>query len=489
MKKQHTMNLSPKSNRSIRRYLLSSIFAIVLVGWSISSALNFIDAQEQVAEVFDAELAQMSRVLQSLVIANRQLTPPSEQLSTYSQALPYFDQEILAQQFDEEEFNESGHEYERKIAFEVWTDNGQLILANHLALPQDFGSLRSGYDSSDTGLISWRSFTLTDQTNGILVRVAQRTDVRDELTQEIALHSIVPGLLMTPLILLICGFAIRRGLHPLADISQQLKNRNYDTLTPLSSAQTPKELQQLITELNQLFNRVSESYQRERRFTADAAHELRTPLSIAKIHLQNVQQISSDETVQKYAAKALVGMERLIHLVNQLLTLSKLESTENLRDDLVNLKVLVDDILDELSELPVNSHTHINCDSNEQILLHGSETEMRILLRNLLDNAFRYAEKDSDLSIKLSNQRLTIFNQCPRDMLSMPNGSKSTEDLFERFKRGTQTYSEGSGLGLAICRQICDRYGYSVSLTVIEDETIHGIETSVSFHQKTPLES
>ena len=114
---------------------------------------------------------------------------------------------------------------------------------------------------------------------------------------------------------------------------------------------------------------------------------------------------------------------------------------------------------------------------------------MRILLRNLLDNAFRYAEKDSDLSIKLSNQRLTIFNQCPRDMLSMPNGSKSTEDLFERFKRGTQTYSEGSGLGLAICRQICDRYGYSVSLTVIEDETIHGIETSVSFHQKTPLES
>ena len=467
----------PKANRSIRRYLLSSIFAIIVIGWSASAALNFLDAKEQVAELFDAELAQMSRVLQSLIIANRRNNQPFITTSDQNAALPYFDQEVLAQHFDDEEFNDSGHEYERKIAFQIWSINGQLILANHIAIPQQFDSLASGYGSLQTEGVSWRSFTLNDRDNGMIVRVAQRADVRDELTQEIAMHNIVPGLLITPLILLICGFAIRRGLNPLTDISTQLKNRDYNTLSPLSSSDTPQELQQLVSELNQLFLRVSESYQREKRFTSDAAHELRTPLSIAKVHLQNVQQVSKDETVQAYVEKALKGIERLIHLVSQLLTLSRLESVETRLNDALLLNSLLNDIQSELSELPENKSITVNKRYTEKVNLHGSETELRILLRNLFDNAFRYADKNSDIDVSLNPHELRIFNQCaPGNLIT-----GSTESLFERFKRGTQTQAEGSGLGLAICQQICERYGYQLTLTVLQEGDTQGIETKLVF--------
>jgi len=467
----------PKANRSIRRYLLSSIFAVIVVGWSASAALTFLDAKEQVAELFDAELAQMSRVLQSLIIANRRNKQSSITASAQNEALPYFDQEVLAQHFDDEEFNDSGHEYERKIAFQIWSINGQLILANHIAIPQQFDSLASGYGTVQAEGVSWRSFTLNDRDNGMIVRVAQRADVRDELTQEIAMHNIVPGLLITPLILLICGFAIRRGLNPLTDISTQLKNRDYNTLSPLSSSDTPQELQQLVSELNQLFLRVSESYQREKRFTSDAAHELRTPLSIAKVHLQNVQQVSKDETVQAYVKKALQGIERLIHLVSQLLTLSRLESVETRLNDTVLLNGLLNDIQSELSELPENKSITVNKHYTGKVSLHGSETELRILLRNLLDNAFRYAEKNSDIEVSLNPHQLRIFNQCaPGNLIT-----GSTEGLFERFKRGTQTQAEGSGLGLAICQQVCERYGYQLTLNVIREGDTQGIETKLVF--------
>lgn len=443
-----------QAKHSITRFLLYSIFAIILLGWVVSAALNFHDSKEQIAEIFDAELAQMSRVLQALISADLSSSPSK----TPSQ-FEYLDQEVLKYAFEDEEYSAIGHEYERKIAIQVWNRDGELILANHLPLPNDFSRLIAGYTNLEFSGYGWRSFTLIDSNNGLRIRVAQREDVRTELTGEIARHSIIPGILIVPLILLLTVFAIRRGLAPLHAISTELKERDYNNLAPIETQDTPLELRAMVNELNKLFRRSSASYAREKRFTADAAHELRTPLSIAKVHLQNLQQISQEENVRSYVGKALRGIERLIHLVQQLLILSRLEAEQasELKQP-VSLTHLVHEVVSEAQDNPNYKHLSWHLAMDQEVTLSATETDIRVLLRNLIDNACRYASPDTTISVALNPDELRLFNLAP---------ALKEEDipaLFERFKRGAGQKIEGSGLGLAICQQIAQRYALALTL-------------------------
>ena len=259
--------------RSIRRFLLIGIASVIALGWSITAIINFSSSREQVEELFDAELAQMSRVLQAMI---------GQEMSAHATPLNYADQGVLEATFDNGESSALGHKYERKLAFQVWSDAGQLLLANHLPLPTDANALHEGYADLKVEGHAWHSFTLHDKAQKLWFRVAQREDVRSELTGEIALAATLPGLILTPLLLLVSAWVIRRGLAPLHQISSELKNRDYQNLSEIDHERYPLELQQPVEELNQLFRRVTESHERERRFTADAAHELRTPLAISK---------------------------------------------------------------------------------------------------------------------------------------------------------------------------------------------------------------
>ncbi len=462
------MNRPKPQTRSIRRFLLGSITTLILVGWLISALFNFRYAREQVEELFDAELAQMTRILQSFT---------ADEFSRDLSQRTYFDERVLAEVFDERESSIWGHEYERKLAFQIWSAEGQLLLATHLPLPTDFAAMQRGYHSLQVDDQTWFSFSLFDEARQLWFRVAQRADVRTELTQEIAWSAIFPGLLLAPMLLLLTTLSIGRGLSPLTRMSREIKDRDYQNLGELNAAAYPIELQAPVRELNQLFRRVSESYERERRFTADAAHELRTPLAIAKVHLQNVEQLAQTEELRTGARSALSGINRLIHLVQQLLTLSRIESgLETQHQGPTDLVAIIREESEALEWLPELKTCRFEFDLPEKKILHANEPALRIILRNLLDNACRYSTLSRRVEVELANDHLTLRNQCPA------LEAHEIAQLFERFKRGQDNKSQGSGLGLAICRELCERNGLRLTLHNRQDG-LEGVEVVLDWSQ------
>lgn len=456
---------------SIKRFLLITIISLISLVWAISSTLIFHKSQEQVEELFDAELAQLSRMLQAVITTNIKLSSNSA-----PRPLSYLDKQIFDDAFGHQEYNERGHKYEKKLAFQVWNTQGQLFFENHIQLPKSFGDLKAGFHTVVTDNLKWRSFTLKDEDYGFWIKVAQREDVRTELTHEIAWNTTWPSLAIVPILMLILGWVIQKGLSPLRIISTELKGRGYHNLSELNESDYPSELKHMVFELNSLFQRVNDSHQRERRFTADAAHELRTPLSISKVHLQNIQQVTKNTQVNDFVSKALVGINRLIHMVQQLLILSRLDAQHEESKTTLSLNTLCNDVMLEMKQNPDLPKHEIRLSAPISLELTANETSFRILLRNLLDNACRYANEHSVIELSIKESKVSILNQCPTladEQLSL---------LFERFKRGAGSNQQGSGLGLSICQQICQLNGFKLSLNNRQDG-IEGICSEVLFNE------
>lgn len=453
---------------SIKRFLLIAVLSVIVIAWSLSAVFNFASSKEQVEELFDAELAQMSRILQSVMINH--IRSSSE---AYSPSLDYLDKELLVETFGHQEFTERGHKYEKKLAFQVWDSQGHLFFENFSTLPKQFDALKAGYEDINAQGLVWRTFTLKDSDFGFWLRTAQREDVRTELTSEIAINTIIPNLIMLPVLVFFIVLLIRRGLSPLSQISNALKGRGYQNLEEIQASNYPIELKHLVEELNDLFSRVTEASNRERRFTADAAHELRTPLAISKVHLQNILQVSESEQVKDFVSKALLGIERLIHMVQQLLILSRLDAHQE-QEQLthIDLKAMLKDIIEGFNGQTVSSNKSITIKSTSAANWLAHETQMRILLRNLLDNAYRYANESTQISVFLSDKAIVIRNHCA--FMS----DELLQHSLERFKRGASS-QQGSGLGLSICQLICmqNKYEFSMLNRVDGEE---GIEVTVT---------
>ena len=453
---------------SIRKFLLVAIFSVITTAWLLSSIFNYHSSKEEVEELFDAELAQLSRILESMMINHIRSNS-----AAYSPSLDYLDKTILNEVFGHQEFNEIGHKYEKKLAFQVWDSRGKLFFENHSELPDAFSTLELGFSDVKTRKVPWRTFTLKDSDYGFWIRVAQGNDIRIELTTKIALYSILPNLLLIPILFLVIAWIIKKGLDPLSQISRALKGRSYQNLEEIQTSKYPIELKYLVGELNDLFSRVSEASERERRFTADAAHELRTPLSISKVHLQNILQVSKSEQVKEFVEKALVGIDRLIHMVQQLLMLSRLEAKQ-VQESLkyVDLELLINELVDELQNQPLFQHKVLTVLNDKQVSWLCHEMQMRILLRNLLDNAIRYANDQTQISVVIAEDSIIIKNICAFMSEEMLMQS------MERFKRGMSS-QQGSGLGLSICQQIAKQNNYTLIMQN-RDDGIEGIEVTIS---------
>ena len=452
---------------SIKKFLLSAVIGLIALVWGGSALQIYNESQEQVEELFDAELAQMARIIQTVISASLAQNKNAEELT-----LDYPDQAVWSESFGDREYTELAHKYEKKLAFQVWSKQGKLFFENHLRFPAGFEGLNKGFHAIESERNAWQSFTLYDSNFGFWVRVAQRADVRTEVISEIAWNTIWPSLVLVPFLLLVLGAIIQKGLFPLTKISQELKGRDFRKLSHVNEKDYPLELQRMVLELNNLFSRVSEASERERRFTADASHELRTPLTISKVHLQNIQQVNTEPRVDEFVSKALIGIERLIHMVQQLLMLSRLDSNqENIDQQDINVKALCLEVIEDLSQNGKLAGIELSLNGEDSIIWYFNDSHLHILLRNLLDNATRYALPGTRIDVALQAESLTIKNEC-QDL-----SDEAISQLMERFKRGNTT-KEGSGLGLSICTQICQQNAYRLNMKN-RDDGPKGLEVSV----------
>lgn len=441
---------------------LAITFATLLSSW-----LSLRDAEEQVAELFDAEMAQLARVIEGLVLSEEQ----SSQRRSLD-AIPYLDEVLDKQSFQNKEYSAFGHEYERKLALQVWNEEGKLILDNkQLAGDSEIGI--RGYSYLNEGEHSWRTFTIIG--NHLSIRVAQRDDVRNELTWTIGWHAIMPQLVINAILLFFIFLIIRKSITPLSLLSQELAKRNSENLEPVSNNGDTLEIYKLEEEINKLFKRVRDSYERERQFTADAAHELRTPLAAANIHLENIKSIAKDPQVQSFSSKAEASIRRLRHLVEQLLTLRRMDNKQSHDTAIVNIASTATQIVEELTAETAAQEVVISNElrRGEHALVRINELELDILLRNLIDNALKYRDCDTLVEIHVDAHSLSIFNECD------PIEEHMIEPLFQRFHRGQVEQRQGSGLGLAICEAVCERNKIDLSFYNQVRQQRYGIEVMV----------
>lgn len=286
---------------SLRLRLLVGVLATVAVAWIAVAAAGYFKARHELDELLDAHLAQSASILLAL----------------------------LGEEADEIELEHTPrlHRYERQVAFQIWDSRQRLRLHSASAPAGRLSPADTGFSTRTTEGKRWRVFSLRSTAQGVLIQVGERVEAREEVSAEIAEQLLAPLGLALPLLAGILAFAIGRGLKPLNTMAREISARDAQRMEPILTEQAPAEIIPLVNQLNALFLRIQHSLENERRFIADAAHELRTPIAAIRAQAQ-VARAAADEAERQLALdKVLAGCDRATRLTEQLLTLARLDAT------------------------------------------------------------------------------------------------------------------------------------------------------------------
>ena len=440
--------------RKLILLITSTVFFITLIaaGW------GFYVSDHQLEELFDAELAQSTRIVQGLV-EHLSTTQSLEQIThTLEKTLQLPDS---AYQGDEEE-NEilpggAGHKYERKLAFEVWSPDREPILDTLRA--NDSQGLERGFSWQEVAGYQWRTFTLEDPATGFWIRTAQREDVRDELSQEIALGNVLPFLIVLPVLALAVLVSIQVGFQPLRKLEKPVRNMAPENIHPLDDRQAPREVAGLVQAVNGLLRRLNQALERERRFSADAAHELRTPLTALRLNLEKVYENDPEQY-----GDLIQSVDRMVHLVEQMLLLNRVDSGADFTQEYHNLSAIVEQSIADVAPLALKKDIDpVLQDDAGQALVSCHSALINTLMRSLLANAIQYSPEHTSIETHLTpsgeGYHITVCDQGP----GIP--AEARERALSRFVRLDQRLGGGAGLGLAIARRIAELHGGQLTLS------------------------
>lgn len=436
--------------RSIRRRTLTLIIGVLLVGLLILTLVNVHDSNHEIAEVYDAQLARNARLLQGVMRMPLASGEHEQLYQAFNQALQQSDPHA------------SGHPYESKIAFQVWSSDGRVLVHTASAPTFDQPLKTPGFSAiTDQHGRQWRAFVLNDQEHGLDIWVGERDDVRADLVGRIVHHTVLPNLLGSLILLVVVWIAIGVGLKPLDDLARILRNRTPGSLEPLSLAPLPTELEPMHAALNRLLSQVQELLQRERRFIADAAHEMRTPLAVLKVHAQNLMEASSEQEKRKSLDYLVVGVDRTTRLVNQLLTIARLEPNAPIHLAPVDVVDATRNAIAQLTPWVIGQGVELSfqCEASQRTV-NTDISLLSIALQNLISNAVKFSPPGGHVAVSLqlheSSFVLLIEDQGPG--ISPEQQAR----LFERFySHGNE---EGVGLGLAIVQAIAQRLQGNIRL-------------------------
>ena len=348
-------------------------------------------------------------------------------------------------------------------AFQIW-HNQQLISRSNNAPEQLMTSLNVGFRDSNFGLYRWRNYVHYNASTERWVITADRTDIRNHLIDNFIFESVLPIILMLPIALLTIWFLVGSGLKPIRQLTKQLQQKQEHDLSPVALTEPPKELQPLVNSTNNLLRRLEGAFERTKRFSADAAHELRTPISGLKINLYNLQVESPDNHNIKLLT---AGVSRMEHVVEQILSLYRTTPDHyTVNFELLDLHAIAQHSIaqqysdfeskGQLIELSGNN-TYLQCD----------KFTMETLLQNLLSNANKYTPKRGQIVISIAKTDDSI------ELKIEDSGPGIPEDkyhrVFDRFYRmsNDQHDSEttGCGLGLSIVQHIIELHNGHIRLS------------------------
>lgn len=456
---------------SIQRYLKSFVLLWILIVSILTTIWVYYDAKHEVDELFDASLVQSARVLDSLL----HLHPFDEELPEFT-TLSGNLKNKLHYKIDQE-----GHEYEKKVAFQIWDKNGELLFKSQSAPEDRFAPSKKGFHRTKINDHGWRTFSLYSEQNLWWLFVAESDEIREELAAYIVRDHILPLILGIPLLLLVLHYLISKGLSPLTKIATLLGNKHYQDLTPIHDKKTPEEVLGLVHSLNNLFYKLQDSYARESRFSADAAHELRSPLAALMIHADNALEdvnvlqasdaYSKDSMIQNHLHQQEVDLghlkrsiQRLTHNVEQLLALSRAE-TQTIEEDrvLFNLYDLCQTLAREHQNELDKKQQQLTISVAEDCQYLGYKILFTMMVSNLLSNAIKYTPEHSEIRLSASIDDEYLRFICEDSGAGIAKDDR--ERVKDRFYRMPCSKTYGAGLGLSIVDEIVQQHQGSWQLS------------------------
>ncbi|WP_029524650.1 ATP-binding protein [Polaromonas glacialis] len=417
--------------RSLQNRLLLLVLSGVALVWLVTSVLTWIDVRHELDELLDGHLAQAAALL---VVQQAQEIEQDDDRGLDAPTL---------------------HHYAPKVAFQVFHE-GRLGLrsANAPVAPMveadpDF---KSGFKTVAIEGQAWRVFAAHGAERDVQVYVGEQMGSRNDILWAVLRSTLWPMLIALPLLVLALWWAVRLGVQPIRRLGRVLAGRQPQALSPVTLAQAPSEMAPMIDALNGLFERIGQLLESERRFTADAAHELRTPIAAIRMQAQ-VAMLEADDGLRQHALQGtLEGCDRATRLVGQLLSLSRLEAAELPAMADVDLRVLAQRVVAELAPKAIGKQQSLEFEGSEPCVMPGNETLLAVLVRNLVDNAVRYSPPAARIQVSVRRQSAQVVLGVEDSGPGLDAADR--QRLGERFFRVTGSVESGSGLGWSIVRRI-----------------------------------
>jgi len=343
-----------------------------------------------------------------------------------------------------------------RLAFQVWTQSGDLVQRSENAGATPITVFEEGYRDGNFGGYRWRLLSRFDEQQGRWILVGERIDIRTDLADKLVLSAVMPVVVTLPVIALIVWFVVGNGLSLLKKLERELRSKRADDLSPLTTSDPPVELVPVVDAINDLLKRLNNSVLRERRFSADAAHELRTPLSAIKVHVHNLRDEYPENTEALNVLDRDIG--RLSHLIDQILLLYRTtpESYQANMQDL-DLYALAQTVIGDLYAEIDDKQQSISLGGTPETVT-GDRDSLIILLNNLILNASKYSPEGASIMVRVDRTELGICLSVEDTGPGIPLAEIGR--VFDRFYRvGGDRHSssvEGCGLGLSIVKHIAD---------------------------------
>ena len=436
------MKNEPKPAPSLRARLTGALLLAVLAFAALQAAVTYRTARAETEALFDAQMQRIALSLSGRLGAGA-LSDDAPAAETPAA---------------------------REMIIQIWRADGVMLYRSpqgRLLPPQTV----IGFSDTVAGGEPYRIYALRTATQ--VVQVAQQTEARGRMAGQLALRAVLPVALLAPVLMLIVWWVVGRAIGPIERVRRQVAARRPDDLAPLPTAGLPAEVRPLVGEMNGLLTRLSAAWDALTHFTADAAHELRSPLAALRLQAQSLQRAPDDATRAIATERLLAGIDRATRLVEQLLALARQEAAgEGAELVSLDLTALARNALADAEPEAARHAIALTLDApTAHVVLRADEAALDVLLRNLLGNALRHTPPGGQVRVGVREEASVI------DLTVEDSGPGIAPDerarVQDRFYRVPGTPGHGSGLGLAIVRAIAERHG--AALTLDASPTLGGL--------------
>ena len=428
-------------------WIIASTIIIMLIGGVVAGALAFFQARE----LQDNTLTEIS-----LLLKNGTLNPP-EQLSTLQTILDNI--ENLANEENNKVSDDDFEEDTSIIFFEIkapFASKQEQVLSKK----------KSGLQTINLKGEQWRALFVTQPQSGRKFLIAQPTELRDEIAVSSAISTLYPLLIFVACLMVLVHFVLRRQFKPIKALTKNLDQQESDQLAVLSENKVPKEILPFIRSINALMQRVQTAMEKQQRFIADAAHELRTPIAALSLQTENVKNAASEQERHERLAALQQGFLRLGNLVSQLLDLARLQAdseTSEIKTASVSLNEAVKDVIQDLYPLAEKGHVDIGVTrQDENIMVNDSNGLLSQLIQNAIANAIHYTPAGGEVNISIIKENNCAVLLVEDTGCGIPE--KDLEKVMQPFYRVQANIKDGNGLGLTISQEIADKLGGRILL-------------------------